>query len=51
MCSSCKAKCVSGSVKMLEGHLLSDEEVAQGDILTCISFPTSEELSISFLND
>ncbi len=51
MCSSCKAKCVKGKVKMIDGHLLSEEEVANGDILTCISFPASSNVSISFLND
>ncbi len=51
MCSSCKAKCVSGSVKMIDGHFLSDEEVANGEILTCVSFPTSENVSISFIKD
>ncbi|WP_025739646.1 ferredoxin--NADP reductase [Aquimarina pacifica] len=51
MCSNCKAKCVSGDVKMIDGHLLSEEEVAEGNILTCISFPTTEDVSISFLND
>lgn len=51
MCSSCKAKCVTGEVKMIEGHFLSDEEVANGDILTCVSFPVSSTVGISFLND
>ncbi|MBQ4821071.1 ferredoxin--NADP reductase [Aquimarina sp. MMG016] len=51
MCSSCKAKCISGTVKMIDGHLLSEEEVAEGHILTCISFPTSDNVSISFIND
>ncbi len=51
MCSSCKAKCVSGEVKMIEGHLLPEKEVEEGNILTCISFPTTEDVSISFLTD
>ncbi|MGY3794213.1 2Fe-2S iron-sulfur cluster-binding protein [Aquimarina sp. 433] len=51
MCSSCKAKCIKGEVKMIDGHLLSDEEVANGDILTCISFPKSNNVSISFIKD
>ncbi|TNJ42954.1 ferredoxin--NADP reductase [Tamlana fucoidanivorans] len=46
MCSTCKAKCVSGEVSMTDGHLLSDAEVAQGDILTCVSYPASENLVI-----
>lgn len=51
MCSSCKAKCISGEVKMIDGHLLPEHEVEEGNILTCISFPISEEIGISFLND
>ena len=47
MCSSCKAKCTSGGVKMLDGHILSDEEVADGYVLTCISFPTTENVSLT----
>ncbi|WP_010523427.1 ferredoxin--NADP reductase [Aquimarina agarivorans] len=47
MCSSCKAKCTSGSVKMLDGHLLPENEIAEGYILTCISFPTSENVAIT----
>ncbi|MDO5969106.1 ferredoxin--NADP reductase [Flavivirga aquimarina] len=46
MCSTCKAKCVSGEVKMTEGHFLSENDVANGDILTCISYPISEEVVI-----
>lgn len=48
MCSTCKASCTSGKVKMMEGHLLSDEEVASGKILTCISFPETEDVEIVF---
>lgn len=51
MCSSCKAKCVSGEVQMTDGHFLSEKEVADGDILTCISYPKSDTVSISFIND
>ncbi|AUP77610.1 ferredoxin--NADP reductase [Flavivirga eckloniae] len=46
MCSACKAKCVSGEVKMVEGHLLSESEVANGHILTCVSYPASEQVVI-----
>ncbi len=47
MCSSCKAKCTSGSVKMLDGHLLPENEVSEGYVLTCISFPTSENVTLT----
>ncbi|WP_303317915.1 ferredoxin--NADP reductase [Flavivirga abyssicola] len=46
MCSSCRAKCISGEVMMTEGHLLPDSDVENGDILTCISYPVSEKVVI-----
>jgi ring-1,2-phenylacetyl-CoA epoxidase subunit PaaE len=46
MCSTCKANCISGDVTMTDGHLLSDDEVQQGSILTCISYPVSEDIEI-----
>lgn len=44
MCSTCKAKCTEGEVNMTDGHFLSEEEVAKGIILTCISYPVSEKI-------
>ena len=46
MCSECKAKCTEGEVKMLDGHFLPESEVAQGNILTCISYPLSEKITL-----
>ncbi len=46
MCSSCKANCISGDIKMVDGHLLSDAEVENGYILTCVSFPRSETVEL-----
>ncbi|AUS04037.1 ferredoxin--NADP reductase [Pseudotamlana carrageenivorans] len=46
MCSTCKAQCVSGEITMTEGHLLSEDDVAKGQILTCVSYPASEEITI-----
>ena len=46
MCSSCKAKCTSGSVKMMDGHLMPESEVADGFVLTCVSFPASENVEL-----
>ncbi len=46
MCSTCKAKCVEGEVKMTDGHFLSESEVADGNILTCISYPVTEKVVI-----
>lgn len=46
MCSTCKAKCTSGSIKMTDGHFLPESDVAKGDILTCVSYPVSERVVI-----
>lgn len=46
MCSTCKGKCISGEIKMTEGHLLSEDEVLLGEMLTCISYPISENIVI-----
>lgn len=46
MCSTCKAKCVEGEIKMTDGHFLTEQEVAEGSILTCISYPLSKEVVI-----
>jgi len=47
MCSTCKASCISGDIKMTEGHFLDVKEVNDGNILTCISYPLSEKVVIS----
>jgi ring-1,2-phenylacetyl-CoA epoxidase subunit PaaE len=48
MCCTCKAKLVSGEV-MMEVHWgLEEEEVEQGYILTCQSYPKTEKLIVDF---
>ncbi len=48
VCSTCRAKVLSGSVTMKKNYALSDEEVAQGYVLTCQSVPTSDEVTLSY---
>jgi len=48
VCCTCKAKVMEGEAKMIKNYALSDEEVAEGYILTCQSHPTTEKLVISF---
>ncbi len=48
VCCTCKAKIMEGSAMMIKNYALSDEEVAEGYILTCQSHPTSEKLVISY---
>ena len=48
VCCTCKAKIIEGSAVMAKNFALSEEEVAEGYILTCQSHPTTEKLVISF---
>ena len=48
VCSSCKAKIITGTATMRQNFTLSDKEVAEGYILTCQAEITSEEIRISF---
>jgi ring-1,2-phenylacetyl-CoA epoxidase subunit PaaE len=41
MCTACMGKCVAGKVKMDEEDGLTDNEVKQGYVLTCVSHPMS----------
>ncbi|NJB83188.1 ferredoxin--NADP reductase [Wenyingzhuangia aestuarii] len=46
MCSTCKGTCIDGETTMSKGHLLSDEQVNSGEVLTCITYPNSESVTI-----
>ena len=48
VCSTCRAKVLSGTVAMKKNYGLSDEEVAQGYVLTCQAVPTSDEVTLSY---
>ncbi len=48
VCCTCKAKVMEGKAKMIKNYALSEDEVAEGYILTCQSHPTTEKLVISF---
>ena len=48
VCGSCRAKVNFGSAVMKSNYALTDEEVANGYILTCQAMPTSSELVISY---
>ena len=43
-CCTCRAKLVSGRVVMDEREALSDDEIADGYILTCQSHPTTDDV-------
>jgi ring-1,2-phenylacetyl-CoA epoxidase subunit PaaE len=48
VCCTCKAKVLKGKVNMNLNYSLTDQEVADGYILTCQAHPASEEVTISY---
>lgn len=47
-CCSCKAKLLSGEVKMDDDDPLTEEEIEEGFILTCQSHPLTPEVTVSY---
>jgi ring-1,2-phenylacetyl-CoA epoxidase subunit PaaE len=48
VCSTCRAKVLSGRVEMKKNYGLTDAEVAQGYVLTCQSVPTSGDVVLTY---
>jgi ring-1,2-phenylacetyl-CoA epoxidase subunit PaaE len=48
VCSTCRAKLLTGEVMMDNNYALEPEEIKNGYILTCQSHPRSEKISIDF---
>lgn len=46
MCSTCKGTCTSGKINMTEGHFLNQNDVDSGVVLTCISYPETDDVTI-----
>ena len=44
MCTACMGKCTSGKVKMDEEDGLTQKEIKEGFILTCVSHPLTEDV-------
>ncbi|MBV9591328.1 MAG: phenylacetate-CoA oxygenase/reductase subunit PaaK [Hyphomicrobiales bacterium] len=48
MCCTCRAKLVSGTVKIMRNYSLEPWEMEQGYVLACQSRPTSDAVSLDF---
>jgi len=48
VCSTCRARLVSGEVRMARNYALEPDELAAGYVLTCQSSPVSAELEIDY---
>ena len=48
VCATCRAKLVSGEVTMKANYGLSDEEVAQGYVLTCQAVPLTDDVVLDY---
>ena len=48
VCCTCRAKVLEGEVEMAMNYSLTDDEVAEGFILTCQSMPRSPKVTVSF---
>ena len=48
ICSSCMAKVVEGKAVMDTNNILSDEEVAEGYILTCEAHPVTKKIIVDY---
>ncbi len=48
VCCTCRAKVLVGEVEMAMNYSLTDDEVADGFILTCQSMPRSPKVTVSF---
>ena len=48
MCGACKVKLISGQLHMKANYALADDEVEQGYVLLCSSFPQSEKLALQY---
>ena len=48
VCCTCRAKVLEGEVEMAMNYSLTDDELAEGFILTCQSMPRSPKVTVSF---
>ena len=48
ICSSCLARVTEGEATMSQNNILTDNEVAEGLILTCQAHPTTAKITVDF---
>jgi ring-1,2-phenylacetyl-CoA epoxidase subunit PaaE len=48
ICASCIARITSGSATMRKNQILTDDEVAEGLVLTCQAHPTSASITVDY---
>lgn len=48
VCGTCRAKVCAGEVDMRRNYALEADEVAQGFVLTCQSYPVSDAVTVDF---
>lgn len=48
VCSTCRAKVLSGEVEMVTNHALEDYEVECGYVLTCQCYPISDKVAFDY---
>ncbi|SEC34941.1 ring-1,2-phenylacetyl-CoA epoxidase subunit PaaE [Tenacibaculum sp. MAR_2009_124] len=48
VCSSCIAKVTKGKAIMTKNSILTDDELEEGLVLTCVAHPTTEQISVDY---
>jgi ring-1,2-phenylacetyl-CoA epoxidase subunit PaaE len=48
VCSTCKARVVSGEFEMLANYALEDYEIERGYVLTCQAYPQGDKIIVDY---
>jgi ring-1,2-phenylacetyl-CoA epoxidase subunit PaaE len=48
VCGTCRARVCAGEVEMVRNYALEPDEVDRGFVLTCQTFPVSDEVTVDF---
>ena len=46
ICTTCTGKCTAGKAVMYGQDVVTDTELTAGDILTCVAFPLSDQITV-----